>query len=319
MKLQKLLGLLAGLAIIGAGCQWFGGAADQNARSAYMGLSPVEAAEKLQFLPGDSFYIAQHVYGFEALIPGFLKSEKGVRRVTVTRFAPMHGANLDWEVTLDVETEDSKKAREDYLSALDDLSDEEEIPDRPETTYEERTTSGTLQFINIKNSHSALFPAYWKEGTQNAVEEFSAIWLSDDAFQELSRTGKTSLSFNVFHESAAQVIGGAGELQEAVEALRDESQSAAREERKDVDLVEVIDDAFEYEVLIDGNKVTVETIKARNWFGEIIVLKSRQNPMILEANINPLAAGVNEAIGEKVGSLQDLFGYKVTEFHLTQF
>ncbi len=319
MNKYKLIALVAVIALLGAGCKWFAPAEDSNARNAFRGLDPLAAAEKIQFLPGDSFDVTQRMYGFEALVPGFLKDDTGVRKVTVTRFAPMNGANLEWETTLEVETDASKQEREAYAKALDELSEDAPIPVRPSMSYETRAASGTLEFINIKNSHSALFPAYWQEGKQNAIEEFSAMWLSDDAFQELSRTGKTSLSFNVFHESSAKAIHGVNELQDAFDALKNESQVAVREDRKDIDLVEMIDDSFEYDIMVDGKTVTVEAMKARNWFGEIIILKNRQNPMILELNINPLAAGVNEAIGEKVGSLQDLFGYKVTNFTLKTY
>lgn len=319
MNTYKLIVLLAGTALLGAGCQWFAPAEDSNARNAFSHLEPLAAAEKLQFLPGDSFDVTQRMYGFEALISGFMKDDTGVRKVTITRFAPMNGANLDWEAKLEVETEASIQEREAYTKALDELTEDAPIPVRPDAAYETRTTSGTLEFINIKNSHSALFPAYWHEGKQNAIEEFSGIWLSDDAFQELSRTGKTSLSFNVFHESSAQAVEGVYALQDALDTLKHESQTAAREDRKDVDLIEMVDDALPYDITIDGKSVTVETMKARNWYGEIIVLKNRQNPMILELNINPIAASVNEAIGDKVGSLQDLFGYKITNFNLKTY
>lgn len=318
MKFIKISTLIFTVALLGAGCQWFGSPADPDARNTFGGLSPAEAAEKLQFLPGDTFDIEQRVYGFEALIPGFMKSDKGVRNVTITRFAPMHTANLDWETTLDVETEASKQAREEYRQALESLTDDREIPERPQPEYETRSTSGTIEFINIKDSHKALFPAYWQEGTQSAINTFSGIWLSDDAYQELSRTGKTVLSFNVFHESSAQAIRGVNELQSALETLRNESEEA-KDGSTDIDLMEVTNDSLEYELTIDGSPVTVEAIKAKNWFGEITVLKNRQNPMILELNINPLAAGANEVMGEQVGSLQDLFGYKIDNFNLKVF
>lgn len=319
MKALKILVVIAGLALMGAGCRWFGMGADPDVRNAFRGLSPIEAAEKLQFLPDDQFEIEQRVYGLEALVPGFMRSDENVRRVTVTRFAPMHGANLLWEVEVDAETNESKEAREAYEKALDELTDEDPIPERPETVHERKTTSGTLELINLSTSHKTFFPVYWNEGNQSAAEEYSAMWLSDDAFQELSRTGKTALSFNLFHESSAQAVRGVNNLQEALDTLRNESGAVAKEGREDIDLLEVTDDSAKYDVEIDGNKVTVEAIKAKNWFGEITILKNRQNPMILELSINPLAAGVNELLGQKVGDLQSLFGYKVTKFSLKTY
>ena len=119
MKFQKLFLLFVALAVLGVGCQWFGGSAESGQRNSFQDLAPLEATKKLQFLPGDSFEIGQRAYGFEVLIPGFLKSDKSARQVTVTRFAPMNGANLNWEVVLNVETEASKRAREEYVSLLD--------------------------------------------------------------------------------------------------------------------------------------------------------------------------------------------------------
>jgi hypothetical protein len=218
-----------------------------------------------------------------------------------------------------VETEASKQAREEFQTALANLGEDDEIPARPETVFEERTVSGTVENINLSKSHKALLPSYWEEGPVNLVNEVSAMWLADDAFQELTRTGQTVLSFNLFHDASAKAVRGANELKEALDTLRDESQTARVEERKDVDFVEMLEDSLEYEMTIDGKKIRVEAFKARNWFGEMIVLKSRQNPMILEFNINPLAAGANELFGEKTGSLQDLFGYKVDNFNLKTF
>jgi len=318
MKGYRLITLFVGLVLLGSGCQWFGSTPDSSARNAFSGLSPVEAAEKLQFLPGDSFDIAQQAYGLETLVPNFLKSDKGVRKVTVTRFAPMNGANVDWETTLDVETDASKSAQDAYMKALDELSQDAEIPVRPEPEYETRSVSGTLAYVNLKTSHKGFFPAYWREGKQSASDEFSGVWLSDDAFQELSRTGQTAFSFNVFQNTSAEALRGLNALQDAVAALKQESQTA-KKEHTDIDLLKTTEEAFDYELTIDGQPVTVEAIKARNWFGEMTVLKNRQNPIILEVSINPLAAGVNEAIGDKVGSLQGLFGYKITDFNLKQY
>lgn len=315
---KKILVLVLGLALMGVGCSWFNGK-EEGKRVSFQGMSPTEAAEKLQFLPGDTFEIQQRVYGFEALVPGFLKSDKGVRKVTITRFAPTNVANLEWETTLDVETEDSKKARDDYEASIANLSSDDVVPERPEPAFESRTVSGTVDNISLAKSHKVLLPAYWEEGDMNAVTELSGIWLADDPFQELTRTGQTVLSFNVFHEASAKAIRGANDLKDALDALRNASQTAKTEERKDVDYVEMLDESVPYELTIDGKKITVEAFRARNWYGEMVVLKNRQNPLILELTINPLAAGANEVFGDKVGSLEDLFGYKVDNFTLKTF
>ncbi|HVM90841.1 MAG TPA: hypothetical protein VMU11_03015, partial [Verrucomicrobiae bacterium] len=69
----------------------------------------VQNANALQFLPGDTFEIRQTVLGFGAFLPDLLKTDDGVRTVTIQRFAPTHSAELKWQVTATTETDASKR------------------------------------------------------------------------------------------------------------------------------------------------------------------------------------------------------------------
>jgi hypothetical protein len=303
-----LVGLF--LALAGAGCAWFG-AKTLDGQITEEKTAAVEAAEAIQFIPGDTFEIRQTVLGFGAFLPDLLKSKDGVRTVTLTRFAPTHGAELNWTLTTTRETESSKKLRAEYEAELN-RNPKSKLP-APTTATESVTTDGELLGINLRTSHAAFLPTYWPEGKYDMVGEKTGIWLSDDAFLELSKTNRTILNLGIFDEALNGAIKNVTELKDAVDTLRQEaSQESAY---KDLTELTAEESTIEWPLDVNGERKMVSAIRARNWFGEIIVLNSRQNPLILKVTLNPLAAGMDLAAGN--GSIMDrLFGYEVNNIQL---
>lgn len=309
-RTRPLLILGLALALAGAGCAWSGprdGGSTPEQKTA-----AVEAAEAIQFIPGDTFEIRQTVLGFGAFIPDLLQSMDGVRKVTIKRFAPTHVAELDWTLETTRETESSKKLRAEY-EAERQRDPGTELP--PPTVATERvTTEGRLVGINLRTSHTAFLPAYWPEGTHDMLGEKTGIWLSDDAFMELSKTNKTILNLGVFDDALNQAVKNVAELKEALAVLRE--QASQEEAYKDLTLLEAEAERIEWPLTVNGEKKIVSAIRARNWFGEVIVLNSRQNPMILKVTLNPLAAGMDVAAGHGASVMDRLFGYEVNNVML---
>lgn len=179
-----------------------------------------------------------------------VKSAQGdTRTVTVKRFAPMNHAEIEWSVT------------KDGVS-----------------------TTGTVTNINLQNSHAAQLPAYWQKGKQSLADEKTGIWLSDDAFQELSRTKQTILNYGIFDEDAQTISKSDPGFKTAYDALRQRAGTDGK--THDLTLMKADAEPIEWKLSVNGKERTVSAWKARNWFGEIIVLNDRQNPLILKLNLN---------------------------------
>jgi hypothetical protein len=285
--------------------------------SAHATSTPEDLAKNIQFLAGDTFEIRQTVLGFGAFLPDLLKSDDGVRLVTIKRFAPEHVAELAWQVTTSKESDASIKARNDYENNLKNhpvaIGADAPAPPSPEMVKE--TTSGTLLGINLRTPHSAYLPLYWPEGKYDIVGEKSAIWLSDDAFLELVNTRHTILNLGVFDDALNEAAKNVSGLKDAYGALRKQ----AEVDGKSKDLTELQADAefIQWPISVNGETQNVSAIRAQDWFGEVIVLNNRQNPMILKVSLNPTTA-LAATLGGNSSLVQNLFGYEVKNIVLNR-
>ena len=272
--------------------------------------TPQEVANAIQFLAGDTFEIRQTVLGFGAFLPDLLKSDDGVRLVTVQRFAPTHVAELAWQVTTTKETDASKRARTAYETNLKNhpVGIGEPVPPPPNVEMQKVTTSGTLLGINLRASHSAFLPLYWPEGKEDLLGEKTGIWLGDDAFLELVNTRQTILNLGVFDDSINQAAKNVSGLKDAYDAMRQEADKQGK--FQDLTLLQADPEFIEWPLTINGETRTVSAIRAHNWFGEVIILNNRQNPLILKVTLNPTTA-LASALGSKTSLVQNLFGYEV--------
>lgn len=268
----------------------------------------VEAAKAIEFIPGDGFTINQTFMGVGGLLSNLAGFKDGKREVTITRFAPAHVANLEWSLTSQRETAASKKARENYEKALKE-GKASGLP--PQPAFEEGVTTGTVSDISLASSHSAYFPNYWTSATTSLSGERSAVWLSDDAFQELSRTRHTVLNFGVFDEALQKATKGISDVKEAIDALQKRANTES--ENKDLTLLEADETTSDYKIRVNGEEKTVSVIKARNWFGEIIVLNNPQNPLILKASLNPVTSGAADAASGTEAFFDKFFGFEITD------
>lgn len=319
-RFRTLFVLVSGLALFGAGCdwnEWLNGFSTTTTSSYISATSTsVQVAEAIQFMAGDTFEVRQTVLGFGAFLPDLLNSLDGVRTVTVTRFAPMHAAALEWTLNTTRETAASKKLRADYDAELKNhpRGIGEGMPALPTVATEKVMTTGTVMGMNLRTPHTALLPAYWPAGNYDVLGERSGIWLSDDAFLELVKTRYTILNLGLFDEALNQAAKNVGELKDAIATLR--QQAATEGARKDITALQAESEFIDYALDINGEKRMVSAIRAHNWFGEVIVLNSRQNPMILKVSLNPLVAGAEAMSGS--AAVDKLFGYEVRNIRINR-
>jgi|JI8StandDraft_1071087.scaffolds.fasta_scaffold02413_11 hypothetical protein len=303
-KIASFGALFMALALTGLGCDKL----IPDTKEKPTPTETVAAAKEIEFIPGDGFTIKQTFMGVGGLISNLAGFKDGSREVTITRFAPAYAANLDWSLAAQREKADSKKAREAYEAALKE-GKATGLPPQPE--FEDVVTTGTVNGISLSSSHSAYFPNYWMTTTTDLMGERSAIWLSNDAFQELSRTRFTVLNFGVFDESFQKASQGIADVKEAVNALRQKADVDGAQ--KDLTLLEADDTTTDYKIRVNGEEKTVSVIKARNWFGEIIVLNNPQNPLILKASLNPLTSGTADAASGANAFFDKFFGFEITD------
>jgi hypothetical protein len=116
------------------------------------------------------------------------------------------------------------------------------------------------------------------------ADEKTGIWLSDDAFQELSRTKQTILNYGIFDEDAQVIVKSDPAFKAAYDVLR--SRAGIDGKTHDLTLMKADAEPLMWKILVNGKEREVSAWRARNWFGEIVVLNDRQNPLILKMTLN---------------------------------
>ena len=280
---------------VGAGCSMPSANLNTTSTDSFADLTPEASAERLQFLPGDTFQVKQTWLGLGASFPAWMQTKDGIRTVTIERFAPTNVGGFRWSAMAEQETASSTQRREAYekqLKAKENLTDLLKNP--PQVEVEQVTTSGTVMNLGLAKAHTIGLPAYWPINKQlDALSDNSGLWLSDDAFMELSKTNQTILNLGVFDASANTLLKTAVDFKAAMDALK--NQAAQQEKMQDLTLVKAEPERIVVPIKVNGREVNVSAIKGKSWFGEFIVLNSRQNPLILKLTINPVTAGTAQA------------------------
>ena len=304
-RILFLSGVLSAFALVGAGCE--------PPTSSTSAPGP-DVTQSLELHAGDSIELSHTVLGIGGKLARTLtEAWKGTRAVHVDAFQSGKMSELAWDTTIERETEASKKARATFQ--LDQTKGAaSSTAAMPEPVMERVSTSGTITGINLANAHALTSPPFWKEGTMNVVGESSAIWLSSDAFTELSKTGKTTVNLGFLDSSAARILSNIKEVQSLVAFLKKETTNT--QDRQDPTLLVRDGDLTTVPLLVNGKEVSVQAIKAHNMFGEVTVLNNAANPLVLELSFNPLLAGAAQFTSADQAAA-GIFGYQVTSITRT--
>ncbi|MBU2613667.1 hypothetical protein KJ925_04415 [Patescibacteria group bacterium] len=270
--------------------------------------SPAEVAQKINFVPGSIIETRQTFLGFGAKLAAALAGEgkEGARIIVVSRFAPMNVADVEWRLVTRVEAESSIAARE--------AAKKKNEPE-PEPEMVDQVSQGGIGGFDLVDAHSLYLPAFWPEQGGAPSLGTSGIWLSDDVFQSLSRNRVATLDFGLLDATINGAIAKVAGFREAFAALQKQVTDVG--DRTDVFKLDAEAELASWPLRVNGEDVDVEVIKARNWFGEIVVLNNRQNPLVLKATLNPVASGAGELFSG-LGTLKALVGYEVTELRDVQ-
>jgi hypothetical protein len=108
------------------------------------------------------------------------------------------------------------------------------------------------------------------------------MWLSREAFQELTETRETAWSPDVL----TRITWVGKEAQEQIH-------SALEDVDEDEVSLEAEGEFVDFEVTVDDQRTTVQAIKAHDSFGnEYIVLANEANPLVVKFTYNAVSVGV---------------------------
>jgi hypothetical protein len=284
---------IASLMVLGAGCGWF----KDNVANRLPDMRPsgprpadlenidsAEAAKRINFVVGSQIEMVQasSATSTEAANKADDGNKEGVRIITIERFAPLVYAQLSWKL--------GHKVNGQMESAI-----------------------GALEGVNLQDSHSLYPPAYWPPEKTDA-KSTSAIWLSQPVFEELSKTKNSTLFFGFTDGSLCGHMKTSKVFMDAVVRLRGEAEKV--DTKTDADLTKAEAELADWPLKVNDKVVTVQVIKAHDWYGDIVVLNNPQNPLILKMSFNP-SPDVLKAVSAD-GFLQSLLGYEVTALNGVQ-
>lgn len=298
-----VLGLVASL---GAGCsvsalrdKFSGSSTGDNTTSTkevtgpqvamFDGLSPVQAAQKIQFV-GSSVIVMQQ--GFNG-IGGQLAQKlgfggnAGTRTVVIRSYSPQTTAEIEWKLSTKVAPD----------------------PKIPKDTGERQTT-GSLVDAKLLSAHKLYLPGYWPEAIDKSAFDTSLIWLSAQNYADLSKNKVTTLDLGVTDELLSSSFAGASAIKSAVQKIRGVQDTVGT--HTDIYTMTADPQPSTMTLKVNGKNVTVQVLKARNWFGEITVLDNKLNPLVLDVTLDPLMLAAADATAGS-GFMKTALGYHITE------
>jgi hypothetical protein len=279
---------------------YFGRKKPSTAVEAQTASADESATSTLVLRQGSSFLLQQEALAFEGKFD-LVEPKQNKRRVTLASFQPGVSANIEWELTQLVLTDEAKAE----LKAYEDGGKQGEAP---KPSYGQIQGGGTLAEIGLK-SHDLSLPAEWDMG--NHVDRSGTFFISGDVYQELARTGYSTVYIGVF-DAARMAVGMDANQNALIEAISDRVKSLDR--KMDVNLMKAEKGVADYPVKINGKDSIVKAIKARNWYGEILVLDDPLNPLVLQFTFDPDLEGI-KASERDVKVLKGLLSYNVTEIN----
>jgi hypothetical protein len=189
----------------------------------------------------------------------------GGRLITVEAVEPGDAVTVSWRRTVE-------RARTPETPMTAGVG---EATPTPETDLVEET--GTVRATGLDDAHAALLPLYWRPGETTTAT--SAMWLSREAFTELSETRETVWSPDVLTRMSRLSEEAIQELEAGV-AEADEVTLTAEAE------------FVEFDLSVDGEPTAVQAIDAYDTFGNAYtILAAERNPLILEFTFDAVSTG----------------------------
>ncbi len=276
-------------------------------------VSSEVATQQLVFRTGDTFEVRQSFFGLGDLPSILWKAKELGRTVKIEAFEPKQAARLSWLAETEQETQESARARADYEARMAQRKKGDEYPPPPAVRNETVTARGNVESIDLLNSQTLSLPTYWTPGIIDEGGTRSGIWLSQNSYRELEKSSSTLVYFDVTSDAAAQLLKSSKEWVEAVTRLR--TQTARLPDTQEPARLRLEGGLLDWPIVINGQRQTVKAWKAKNGFGELVILANQDNPLILKTTVNPVFPGIGRA-AQGSTDLNALFGYEITNMTL---
>ena len=165
---------------------------------------------------------------------------------------------------------------------------------------------GKVKNFHLNNVHKLYPIAYYPPKEIDDVRT-SGIWLCTDTYLAVNRTKSgTSEDFGFTDSQLYTDMQKDASFKKMIDKLKKVKLEASK--TTEVDLLQKVSDET-VDLIVNDKKVQVDVFKAKNWFGEITVLKNSQNPLILEMKLDP---NLEVALGkEDYNLLSSLVNYKI--------
>ncbi len=275
---------------------------------------------------GSEIVLRPTVLGVGGKIAKWFGGEADERIVKVDGWMPGESASLSWSITTQVETAQSLASRKAYDEAYASSPVGVEIPKPPEPTYEDVVKSGTIKTASLASATALELPERWPQGDGGTVET-SLLWLSRVQYDELASTRSTTLSLGLFDESLVQVEEVTSKLESFMSRIskilplpKGELEGVASDSESSTNTpvplslltITASPSWGQFSIMVDDVRTMVQTIEAKNKFGSLTILANRDNPLVLELRLTPLAQGSLDVLSAE-GFRKGFGGYEVAE------
>jgi len=173
--------------------------------------------------------------------------------------------------------------------------------------------SGKMILANTVGSRRMTLPLFWPGG-ELFLSNSSAVWLSDQAFAELKKDGKTQYDLGLVDNP---LLGPAQGLPLLENGLAAYSQSlAVSADKKNAALQwEVSEKSLDYALKVNGVLTEVGAFEATSPLARIKILDNPQNPLVLEVEIAPSRSPAS-TLFFPLSWVRGLLSYKVESLDL---
>jgi len=176
-----------------------------------------------------------------------------------------------------------------------------------------KSTEGHMTLANLVGARQMTLPAFWPAGDL-FLSNSSAIWLSDQAFQDLKKSHQTSWQLGLKSDSLMGEAQGFKLLEESLKGFQQGLQADEKKQQA-ATIFEGGKRSKAFPVKINGKDSEVEAIEAENSVARLKILDNPQNPLILQVELNPTDS-VGGVLFSPLTMLKPFLEYKVEEIDL---
>ncbi len=172
--------------------------------------------------------------------------------------------------------------------------------------------SGKMTLANTVDGRRMTLPLFWPGG-ELFLSNSTAIWLSDKAFDELKKEGKTVWGLGLLDNPLLGPAQG-NELIEASLELANRGLEAWPDKKAAAQELKVTDDSADFSLKLNGVTREVAVLEAGNWLARLKILDNAQNPLILEVEVAPETKAAN--LFFPLSWIRPWLNYRVSEIAL---